>query len=449
MKKPRWNQKVNLTIKNLGINGEGVGYWHGYTMFVDGALPGEVVEARVSEVSRRFGRGRLTKLVVSSTIRVEPSCPYFSQCGGCQIMHIGYSDQLKLKHNRVVESFITKGGMNHVPIEPCHPSPQEFGYRNKTQFPIVNSIDGIKIGMFARNSHDLVDIDHCLVNCELGERVYHKVCDILKKSEISVYNSETGEGILRFVLIKAAVHREEVLVTLITSFCPPETLEKIAHDIMESDHSIKGVVQNINCGKDNVVLGDEFLVVKGVPFIFETLLGLSFKISPASFFQVNPRQAEHLYSKAIEFAELKVNDSVLDAFCGVGTLTLLLAKKSKEVVGVECVPEAIVDAEENAKINQITNVQFICANAEDWINQSKQIDIAFINPPRKGCEESFLFALGKLSPSKIIYISCDPNTLARDSRILVSCGYSIKTVQPFDMFPQTVHVECVALFEKH
>lgn len=446
MKKPRYNQKVNLTIKNLGINGEGVAHWHGYTMFVDGALPGEVIEARVCEVSRRFGRGRVSKIVSASPMRVEPACPYFNRCGGCQIMHMGYQDQLKLKHARVVESFKTKAGIENLPVNHCHPSPKEFGYRNKIQFPIVGGADGIKLGMYARNSHDLIEIDRCLVNCRLGEEIYTNVCSILKESGISAYNFENKEGILRFLLIKSAISTNQALVTLITTPCDKDILKDVAKKIMESHPSIQGVIQNVNSEHDNVVLGEEYYLLEGVSYIYEKILGLTFKVSPASFFQVNPLQAENVYQGALERAELTGDEYVLDAFCGVGTLTLLVAQRCRHVFGVESVPEAIEDAKENARLNKLTNVDFVCAQAENWINGAEKIDVAFLNPPRKGCEESFIVALGKLAPKKIIYVSCDPNSLARDSSKLIELGYSLKSIQPFDMFPQTSHVESVAVF---
>lgn len=435
MPKPRYNQNVTVTIQSLGINGEGVGRWHGYTLFVDGALPGEEVRGRITHCERTFGRMQVTHISTPSPERVSPPCPLFGRCGGCQLMHLNYAQQLILKQKLVVKAMERVGKLNNIPVQECLPSPSPLGYRNKIQLPVV----GKHIGLYARNSHDLVDVKECLVHCALGENVYGKVAAIVKASEIDA---------LRYILIKSAVNTGQVLVTLVTTGEGSEILNTIAKAIMEQCPEVRGVVQNVKESDDNVVLGKEFRLLCGESSIVESLCGIRFKISPASFFQVNTAQAENLYQKALELADLTGVEECLDAYCGVGTLSLLIAQQAKHVVGIECVPEAISDAMENAKENSICNVDFQCGNAEDIIKTLQPIDVAFLNPPRKGCEKSFLEQLSRLAPKKIVYISCDPGTLARDMAYLIEQGYAVKTVQPFDMFPQTAHVESVTLLEK-
>lgn len=447
--KPRYNQKINTTIKRIGINGEGVGYWHKYTVFIDGALPGEVVQARVIETKKRYGRARLTLIENPSPNRIEPVCPFFGRCGGCQLMHLDYIEQLNMKRQRVVDALERIGKIIDVSVLPCLPSPSPLNYRNKIQIPILPSVNGeIKMGLYARHSHDLVEVDRCHIHCTLGEQIWEKVSNILKKSEIAAYEWNTQQGVLRHLIIKTSVKNQQALVVFVTNGVGPDSLHFVAENIMEVCHSVKGVVQNINNNPDNVVLSEEFRVLAGSPYMEETICGMKFAVSAASFFQVNPAQAEQLYNKVLEFAELSGEETVLDAYCGVGTLTLIFAAKAKTVFGVECVPQAVEDAKENARLNGLTNVTFICDQAELWIKQAPKADVVLLNPPRKGCEPAFLQELITLSPNKIIYISCDPATLARDLAFLVKNNYCITTVQPLDMFPQTAHVECIVQIQK-
>lgn len=443
MTKPRYNQNVSLTIKSIGANGEGVGYWHGYTLFVDKTLPGEVVRGRLVECQKRYGRVNPLSISEPSPLRVAPACPLYERCGGCQLMHLGYDHQLEAKRQRVLNDFEKFGRMTDVEVKPCIASPNPVAYRNKIQMPVGNSPQGLVFGLYARDSHDLVAIDHCVVHCELGERVYEIVCDILKRSGVRAYDAETGSGELRYLLIKTAVHAQQVLVVLVTHGDASQALVEAAKEMMARCPQVKGVVQNINSGSGNVVLGQEYRTLAGAGSIEETLRGLVFKVSPASFFQVNTLQAENLYDKALDLAGLTGHETVLDAYCGVGTLALLAARRACKVIGVECVAPAIEDAKENAKRNGIVNAHFVCDNAESFVETLEGVDVALLNPPRKGCEASFLEGLGKLKPRTIVYISCDPATLARDLSRLKQHGYQVGSVHPFDMFPHTAHVECV------
>jgi 23S rRNA (uracil1939-C5)-methyltransferase len=418
--------KITLSILRLGIYGEGVGSHEGLTLFVAGALPGETVEGEVVELKKQYGRVKLTRIITPSPDRVAPPCPVFGRCGGCQLQHLSYAAQLKAKQQRVIDALERVGKLS-VNVEPTIPSPSPWHYRNKIQMPSRNGI----LGLYAMDSHDLVEVEACLIHCPLGEKVLKAV------RTLSIPH-------LKYLIIKTAIYTHEALVVLVTEKSLPKSIgEKILKLLPE----IKGVVQNINPGTGNVILGKNFDVLAGEGVIEEHLCGLRFNISPASFFQVNPPQAEALYKRAIDLLNLTGKEVLLDAFCGVGTLSLIAASKAKQVIGVEIVPEAIRDAKENARINNIHNALFHCAAAEDYIRSVRGVDAVLLNPPRKGCEASLLEKLKTLCPEKIVYISCDPATLARDLKIL-SEKYAVETVQPFDMFPQTSHVETVVLLKR-
>lgn len=374
---------------------------------------------------------------------MEPICPLFRRCGGCQLMHLSDEAQLLFKQCLVLDAFERTMPGQEIIVEACLASPSTLAYRNKIQLPVVPGPNGLQMGLFARNSRDLVEVEHCYVHCGLGETVYADVRKIILASGISAYDPKTGKGELRCVLIKTAVNLSQVLVVLVVSGEATETLRRIALDIMRRCPSVQGVVQNIQRDPGNVVLGKDYHVLEGKSQIEESLSGLTFKISPASFFQVNTAQAEFLYGKALEFAELSGVELVLDAYCGVGTLALLASKRARRVVGVEIIPEAIADAEHNAKRNEISNATFICGRVEEVVHTLSRFDAVLLNPPRKGCERTVLEQITTHKPGIIVYISCNPISLARDLALLSGLGYHIEIVQPFDMFPQTAHVECV------
>lgn len=442
--KPIQGQTVQLSIHGLGSQGEGVGQLDGFTVFVDGTLPGEVIQAKITESKKAYATAKLLSILQKSPDRVDPICPLFGTCGGCQIMHLSYAKQLEEKRQKVMNALSRIGKMHDIPVASCTPSPSSLAYRNKIQLPVRPGEKGLSIGLYAKGSHDLVEVDRCFIHCSLGEEVFEKIKPLLSNARISPYDPSTGKGELRHVLIKSAIRKNQVLVVLVTSSKKNDRLIALAKKISETCPSVKGVVHNIHDKKENVILGSSYEPLIGQDFIEDTICGLTFRISPASFFQVNPSQAENLYLKALEFADIQSGETVLDAYCGVGTLSLIFAAKAKEVIGVECVPEAIVDAKKNAQINGILNTHFVCAPAEKYIHKIKHIDTLLLNPPRKGCDPSLLETVRKLRPKKIVYISCDPATLARDLAILSAFGFQTKQVQPFDMFPQTSHVECVA-----
>jgi 23S rRNA (uracil1939-C5)-methyltransferase len=435
--------EITLSIERLGIQGEGVGYVDGFVFFVTGALPGEVVRARISEKRKSYGRAELFEVLTASPHRVAPVCKLFGQCGGCQLMHLDYPEQLTTKRQRVVDAFERIGKLSNVTVLPCEPSAHPLGYRNKIQLPVVPGPSHVRLGLYAAGSHDLVEIEECHIHTPLGDRAFSQIKQLVVESGLSAYNPQTGKGELRHILIKTAVNCGEILVILVSALPATKELKELAEKILQKIPEVKGVVHNLNEKMGNVILGEKVKVLAGQEAIYEKLCGLSFKVSPLSFFQVNPSQAEKLYRAAAEQLALTGEETLLDAYCGVGTLSLILAKRAKKVIGIECVPQAIEDAEENAKLNQIKNVAFTCGLAEEVIASLERVDAALLNPPRKGCESSFLQKLIALAPKRIVYISCDPATLARDLSILTAGGYTIDFAQPFDMFPQTAHVECL------
>jgi 23S rRNA (uracil1939-C5)-methyltransferase len=415
-----------ITIQRVGIHGEGVGVLDdGRVVFVNNALPGEVVKVVVTEVKKKYVRATVLERLKTSPFRINPICPDFGKCGGCQLLHLDYKEQLRVKRQRVVDVLERIGKFFDVDVPPCLPSEKSLYYRNKAQLPVMDS----KIGLYAYNSHDLVEIDKCYIHCELGELVFQHIRRLLLVVKSNVH----------YVLIKTAIRTRQILVVLVTKML--EDLGPLAQTILDTIPQIRGVVQNIAVGSDNTILGKEFFLLKGDSFIEEEICGLRCKISAPSFFQVNPPQAEALYKKAIDFCALTGQEVVLDAYCGIGIISLLLAQKAKFVFAIEFSPQAIADGIDNAKKHNITNIDFQCIEAERAV--LPKIDVALINPPRKGCLPPFLEQIIAMQPSRIVYISCDPATLARDLAALREGGYYIQQVQPFDMFPQTVHVETV------
>jgi len=415
---------IELNIEKLGPFGEGIAFIEDKKIFVNDALPGEIVRAKITVSKESYARAELVEILQPSKERVDAPCPLFGKCGGCQIMHLCYPAQLKFKEKRVKKTLKTEQ------VNPCIPSPKAFGYRNKIQLCVKNDL----IGLYARGSNDIIETPECLVHSPIGEKVFKQT-----KERLSPLKE------VKYLLIKTAIHTKQAIVTFVCNSAPCEKLKTIAKDLFQACDEVVGVIANINREESNTILGKEYITLAGQDHMSEMICGLSFKVSPASFFQVNTLQAEALYTQAINFLDLKGDETVLDAYCGVGTLTLLAAKQSGHIVGIEWVQEAIIDAKENAQTNNIDNCRFICGDAAKEISNLDRCDAALLNPPRKGCGKKLLDSLLKLKPKKIVYVSCNPETLGRDIEILQKGGYSLKVVQPFDMFPQTMHVETVAL----
>jgi len=432
MPKPSLTETYKTRIKRTASSGEGIGDVRGFTLFVDGALYPEEVTVQIAEVKKNFARATCISFETPSPFRVSPPCPLFEKCGGCQTMHMRYDYQLQVKTMRVSDALQRIAKLEGISVNPCLPSPSELYYRNKVQMPIRATQEGLVIGFSEKNTHNVIDVEKCYIHNALGQKVYEHVRGILQAS--------SHREKLYQLIIKSSPTTNQALVILVTH--DSASLYDIAHAIVDGMPEIQGVVQ---CYKNNPF---HHKTLAGKDFITEELLGYTFSVSCASFFQVNPVQAAILYSTVVEFLAPKGHEHILDAYCGVGTLSIILAKHVKEVVGVEIVADAIQNAKENSKQNGIENVRFYCQKTEDFIEQIDQLDACILNPPRSGCEKKVLDTLAKRSCPKIVYVSCDPATLARDLAILTKHEYVIDQVQPLDMFPQTAHVETIVLLSK-
>lgn len=439
---------IDLSITGLGSGGEGIGAVDSFKVFVEGVLPGEVVRARLSTVKKSYGKAAVVDIIEPSINRVQPVCPVFGRCGGCQVMHLAYHAQLATKRQQVVDALARIGHLPDVDVATCCPSPNEIGYRNKVQTAVVGSRRSPVVGFYSKGSHDVIPIDRCYIHCSAGEEVFEEVQRQIKTVGIDPYNEKTDKGTLRHIVIKSAINSGGVLVVLVTTGRQQRQVQALADAIIATSPVVHGVVESVNRRKSNVILGSDFQTLAGKGTIQESIAGLTFTISPAAFFQVNTLQAEQLYRHAIALGNI-AGKRILDAYCGVGTLSCLVAGEAKNVVGIEVVPQAITDANANAALNHISNCQFICSTVEKVIDIADDIDTVFLNPPRKGCDPTVLETLIRKGPEHIVYISCNPATLARDLAILNEGGYTIGTVTPFDMFPQTMHVESVVGLTKN
>ncbi len=420
-------QEVIVCIRDVTISGEGVGTYEGLTIFVEGALPGEKVRGRITEKKPSYAKAELIEILERAEARIKPICPLFGKCGGCQIMHLNYKEQLHLKTKRVRDAFERIGKLKKFKLHLCEPSPKPFHYRNKMQMPVDKNL---KLGLYAKRSHQIVPVETCYIQSESTDQ-------ILKKIQLI-------EGI-RHVLVRSN-QKGEMLIVLVTREQPTSEIKKLAETVSLMK-GVKGVLHGLNARDDNVLFSDAYTLLFGEDQIEEEIARIRVKISPASFFQVNLEQAEHLYKKAFELADLKSGDKVLDAYSGIGVFSTYLAKQGIEVTGIEVVEAAVKDAKINALMNGV-KVDFRLGKVEDLIDSIEPIDVVFLNPPRKGCEEIVLQAAVQKNPKKIIYTSCDPATLARDLLFFANQGYAKVEAYPFDMFPQTMHVETVVKIEK-
>ena len=439
------SHRVELSINKLGINGEGVARLDSYTLFVDGALPGEKVTATIEQRKKSYGRARILSIEEPSKNRISPLCSRFNDCGGCQIMHLEYQEQCRQKTALVQDTLRHLGGFDDVDVSPCLASPHPFHYRNKIQLPVTKRAGSIEMGFYRRGSHEIVSYDRCFVHHRSMEESVEKIRQLLEHSGIEPYCEKSLSGSLRHVIIRSN-NRGEQLIGLVTTGRQGSKLLKFAQKLMASLNSCIGVVKSVNDKAQNTIIGDKNYLLAGSAFLMEEICGIEFKISLPSFFQVNPGAAQLLYEQALDFAEVDGAKTVLDAYCGIGTLSLISARHAKRVIGIECVEQAIVDAEENARHNNVDNAQFFCGRVEDFVHLFLDVDVAFINPPRKGVDPSVVDALNAFGPKRLVYISCNPATLARDAKMLIK--YRLVKAQPVDMFPQTMHVESVVRFDR-
>lgn len=467
---------VNVDIIGFTHEGEGVGRVEGYTLFVRGALPGDRVRAEVASVGKSFGRARLAELLAGSPDRIAAPCAIYEQCGGCQLQHWDYAAQLRWKRQLVADNLARIGKMpvvlgdggdagdsadaNGSPSESrppviVHPTigmDEPWRYRNKAQVPIGSTIEGGLIGgFFEQGSHDIVDMDVCLITQEPNEETVRVVKRIARLLGWSSYDRDTGRGLLRHVVVRHAEATGERMIVLVTNGRDLPHEDELVALIREAVPAVASICQNVNTSRTPVVFGDETRVLLGRDVIYDEIGDIRFAISARSFFQVNPVQTERLYGAVLKYAALTGEETVIDAYCGIGTITLFLARHARRVYGVEIVPEAIEDARRNAALNGIANADFAVGAAEDvlprWQAEGVSPDVIVVDPPRKGCDPRLLETMLQLRPQRIVYVSCNPSTLARDLRVLEDGGYRTVEAQPVDMFPHTGHVECSVWLE--
>ena len=459
------NQQLELEITDMGNDGEGIGKINGYPFFVKDSFIGDRVKIIVTKVKKNYAYGKMIEILVPSEYRTEPRCPISKRCGGCQLQALSYEKQLEYKERKVYNNLVRIGGIKVDRLseifEPIIGMDEPYRYRNKAQYPVGRDKCGnIVAGFYASHSHEIVESMDCVLGIEENAQILKIIKDCMKKYNITPYDETKGNGIIRHVLIRKGFRTGEIMICLIVNVSENKFLSKNNEAFMHQREMInelskiegvKSICLNFNTTRNNVIMGDKAVTIYGEERIKDELLGNCFAISPMAFYQVNPVQTEKLYSTAIEFADLTGKEEVWDICCGIGTISLCMAGKAKFVHGIEIVPAAIEDACKNAELNKISNVEFICAAAEDYLPANRDkitADVFVLDPPRKGMEEAALDIVVKAAPERIVYVSCDSATLARDIKYLSANGYELKRVRTVDMFPQTMHVETVCLLSK-
>ncbi|MCK4260300.1 MAG: 23S rRNA (uracil(1939)-C(5))-methyltransferase RlmD [Halanaerobiales bacterium] len=442
---------VTLTFDNLAHGGEVVGRFNNFAIFVVGGIPGEEAKVRITLVKKTFGRGEIVEILKPSPYRINAICEVYSGCGGCQLQHVEYDEQLKLKRQIVVDALERIGGLKDVKVLPTLGS-EEIHYRNKAQFPLDISNDKfgkkeIITGFYAPKTHEIIPNQSCDIQHLLIDKVVRKTLQILNEENVSIYNERSHKGQLRHLLVRVGVCTNQAMLVFVTNGVQFKSANKIANKVMAEIPEVVSVMQNINTQRTNVILGKETRLIAGKENIIENIGELKFEISAQSFFQVNTLQTRVLYDQVVKYAELSGSEVVLDAYCGIGTISLYVAQNAGVVHAIEVVPQAIEDAERNALLNGVNNTFFYTGLVEEVLprlaEDGVRCDIVIVDPPRKGCEKEVLAVFGETQPERIVYVSCNPTTLARDLAILIDYGYEVVEVQPVDMFANTYHVECV------
>ena len=447
------NDLVTLKITDMGNDGEGIGKVDGYTLFVKDAVIGDTVLAKVMKAKKNYGYARLMDVVEKSPYRVKPPCQYARQCGGCQLQAMSYEEQLRFKTNKVKNHLMRIGGMEEVPMEPIIGLEHPYRYRNKAQFPVGRNKEGkIITGFYAGRTHSIIENRNCLLGVELNEQILDKVIDYMEENHVEPYDEKTGKGLVRHVLTRYGFDSGEVMVCLIINGNQIPNQDSLTESLRQIP-GMTSITLNINKERTNVILGDQIKLLWGQTYITDSIGTIKYQISPLSFYQVNPAQTRRMYEKALEYAQLTGEETVWDLYCGIGTISLFLAQKAKQVYGVEIIPQAIEDAKRNAALNHLENVEFFVGKAEEVLPEKYEkegvyADVIVVDPPRKGCDETLLDTIVKMSPKRVVYVSCDSSTLARDVKYLEAHGYRVERVCPIDNFSQTVHVETVCLLSK-
>ncbi len=464
---------LTVEITDIGNDGEGIGKIDGYTLFIKDAVIGDKVKAKIMKAKKNYAYAHLEEVITPSKDRVKPRCPIARQCGGCQIQNMSYESQLRFKQSKVRNNIVRLGGFDEKEIdsimEPIIGMDDPFKYRNKAQFPVGKDKNGeIVTGFYAGHSHNIIPNTDCIIGVPDNKEILEIIIAHMEKNHIEPYDEVTGKGLVRHILIRKGFVSGQLMVCLVINYKNKNNTESIyiknQDELISKLSSIDGMTSisvSINIEKTNVIMGTEIHTIWGQDTIKDTLCGLEFNISPLSFYQVNPVQTEKLYGQAIEYAGLTGNETVWDLYCGIGTITLSMSKKAKQVYGVEIIPQAIDDANDNAAKNNISNAKFYVGKAEEVLpdfyekesekdssSNALHPDVIVVDPPRKGCDQMCLDTMLKMAPNRIVYVSCDSATLARDLRILCDGGYKLEHVRPCDMFPMSVHVETVCLLSK-
>ena len=443
------NKEYVVDIVDIGQGGVGIGKYEGLTVFVEGGLIQDKVKVRINKSKKNYAVGDIVKIIEKSPFRVERICSDdLKECGGCQIQELDYNKQLELKTNEVKQVISRIGKLENVEIHETIGMKNPCRYRNKAQFPIQNINGETAIGFYKKKSHNVIPTDMCVIQHDINDKIIKIIKTYIQAYNVSLYNETTHTGVLRHLVTKVGFTTNEVMVVLVANGTNLPHLNELASVLKENIPGFKTLVLNINKAKTNVILGKENKVIYGNGKINDYIGDLVFEISPLSFFQVNPIQTEVLYNKALEYAELKENDTVFDIYCGIGTISLFLAQKATKVYGIEIIEDAIKDAKINAKLNKLDNVEFYVGKAEEVVpkmySEGKTADVVVVDPPRKGCDEKVLDTIVSMKPDRVVYVSCNPSTLARDLAYLNERGYKCVEIQPVDMFPHTMHVEAVA-----
>jgi 23S rRNA (uracil1939-C5)-methyltransferase len=449
------NDEIEVIIDGLGSEGEGIAHVDGYALFIKEALVGEKAKVKIMKTKKSYGYARLMEILEPSPHRVEPKCAVARQCGGCQLQHLSYEEQLRFKQSKVTECLKRIGHFGEeidAIMEPIIGMETPYYFRNKAQFPVGRGREGsIVTGFYASRTHSIIDTSHCYIQAEGNEELLNIVKDYMNEEGIEPYDEENHKGLVRHILTRIGFVTGEIMVCLVINGKQLPHADRLVARLT----SVKGMTSisyDINMEKTNVIMGDKVVTLWGQPYITDYIGDIKYQISPLSFYQVNPVQTKRLYETALEYANLQGNEIVWDLYCGIGTISLFLAQKAKQVYGVEIVPQAIDDAKRNAQINNITNAEFFVGAAEEIMpqkyqesNGSMSADVIVVDPPRKGCDEALLDTIVKMQPERVVYVSCDPATLARDLRYLCDSGFELKRVRAVDQFGHSGHVETVVL----
>lgn len=446
----RVGQQMTLTIKSLGINGEGIGYFKRKIVFVDKALPGEVVHAQVTEVKEKYALARLLRVVEKSKSRTVPPCPVYEECGGCSLQHMDYQAQLASKKEIVIESLRKYARLDNPPVADTIGMDNPWGYRNKAQFQVGKQDGKLIAGLYQTGSHNLVNLEGCQVQHDATSQIVQAAKQILEELGIPVYDERKRTGVIRTIVARVAFGTGETQLTLVTATPDIPRVKELILELRTRLPQLVGITQNVNAQKTSLVFGDKTISLWGKPTIAEKLGDLSFALSARAFFQLNPEQTKKLYDQVKDAARLTGKELVLDLYCGTGTIGLWLAPYAREVRGIELIPEAVEDAKRNAEHNQIDNASFHVGRAEQlmpkWAKQGVRPDVVVVDPPRIGLDDALIRSLLDVTPARIVYVSCNPSTLAKDIAKLQT-KYKLVSVQPVDMFPHTSHVECTVLLK--